>query len=583
MKKRKSVASFLVKVITQRSKKLSSYEHKKLIDLIAKLDTPPENPEEFSEWIKARAHLDLLLHNANSDEIIMFASGEYTFVHSAVISNNVLSSIDKEDLLDWDGAPYDSAASYVYGGGREDVWVERGDSSRFSDASDGITQMVFIRTFEGAKDDRDYFELNQEYTHLTGIHWRPEHDAFVRYDRNGDIDPIVSATHDREKKVTLVSFKKGPLEDYLAATDSSIIRRFDFTLLRRGSFSRWSDNPENSIEEDENFFYRQKVDGNAAYTNGRQIIPLSRAREDVFKQKKANFFGEEVQEYAEFIIYDWRNEVITRVSTDPQDTTNYFQAENNSLPFELSPAFFRPDVLLKYKADRDKYTIDEREISCRASWHLRAYDINEAGQVHAYICYLRNLPYSEQQYWASFNEEPKAGISERAITTDFRGEFTDIISPLSRVLRKMNEWHQKEVLWWSLKEDDLLKQVNLPITSNKDEWAEAFMGLSKLIIEGFKVKPIRLELDRKSISYDKAEGSISLLEKLIRQEDNYNGLGGLRTSQLIRTKVKGHSNGTEARELEKNVLKEHKTFKKHFEHICAMILEELELIEDAFS
>lgn len=562
---------------------MSSYEHKKLIDLVAKLDTPPENSEEFSEWIKARAHLNLLLQNANADEIIIFASGEYTFVHSAVISNNVLSSIDKEDLLDWDGAPYDSAASYVYGGGREDVWVERGDHSRFSDSSGGITQMAFIRTFEGAKDDRDYFELNQEYAHLTGIHWRPEHDAFVRYDGNGDIDPIVSATRDREKKVTLVSFKRRPLEEYLAATDSSIIRRFDFTLLRIGSFSRWSDNPEDSIEEHENFFYRQKVDGNAAYTNGRQIIPLSRTREDVFKQKKANFFGEEVKEYAEFIIHDWRNEVITKVSTDPKDTTNYFQAENNSLPFELSPAFFRPDVLLRYKADRDKYTIDEREISCRGGWHLRGYDINDAGQVHAYICYLRNLPYSEQQYWASFNEEPKAGISDRAITTDFKGEFTDIINPLSKVLRRIHDWHQKKVSWWSLKDDELLTQVNLPITSNRDEWAEAFMGLSKLIIEGFNVKSIRSELDRKDIPYDKKERSISLLEKLIREEDEDGSMKGLRTSQLIRTKVKGHSNGTEARELEKNALKEHKTFKKHFEHICILILEELELIEESFS
>ena len=124
------------------------------------------------------------------------------------------------------------------------------------------------------------------------------------------------------------------------------------------------------------------------------------------------------------------------------------------------------------------------------------------GQVHAYICYLKNLPYSEQQYWASFNEEPKASISERAIITDFKGEFTDIISPLSKVLRKMHGWGQKEVQWWLLKEDDLMKQVNLPLTSNKDEWAESFMGLSKLIIEGFNVRAIRSALDEKNISHD---------------------------------------------------------------------------------
>ena len=562
---------------------MSSYEHQKLIEFIANLDTVPTEPQNFSEWITARAHLDLLIQNANSDEIIMFASGEYTFIHSVVISNSVLSNLDKEALLDWDGSPYDSAASYVYGGGREDVWMERGDHSRFSDSSGGITQMVFNRTFEGAKYDRDYFEINQEYAHLNGIHWRSEHDAFVRYDDSGEIDPIVSATHNNDKKVRLVSFKREPLERYLAATDSSIIRRFDFTLLKRGSFSGWSDNPENFIEENKNFYYRQKIEGSAAYTAGRQIIQLSRVKGEIFKKMKESFFGEPTQEYAEFIIQDWRNGLITRVSTNPKDTTNYFEAKNNSLPFELSPAFFRPDVLLKYKADRDKYTLTEREISCRAAWYLRAYDINDAGQVHAYICYLRNLPYSEQQYWASFNEEPKAGISTRAVTTDFHGEFTDIISPLSKVLRVVHDWHQKQTSWWSLKDEDLLKQVNLPITSNKDEWAEAFMGMSKLINEGFNVKVIRSEMDKKSISYDNKEGSLSLLEKLIGHEDEEKRLEGLRESQLIRTKVKGHSNGIEAKKIEKNVLKEHKTFKAHFEHICTLIFEELNLIEESLN
>jgi hypothetical protein len=43
-------------------------------------------------------------------------------------------------------------------------------------------------------------------------------------------------------------------------------------------------------------------------------------------------------------------------------------------------------------------------IDCRGGWSLRDFDTNEAGQVHAYICDLRNLPYQEQLYWKSFNE-----------------------------------------------------------------------------------------------------------------------------------------------------------------------------------
>ena len=59
--------------------------------------------------------------------------------------------------------------------------------------------------------------------------------------------------------------------------------------------------------------------------------------------------------YVKFLAHDWRNRRITKISTDPNATTNYFVAHENSLPFETSPAFFRPEVLLKYKADQDKY------------------------------------------------------------------------------------------------------------------------------------------------------------------------------------------------------------------------------------
>jgi hypothetical protein len=73
-------------------------------------------------------------------------------------------------------------------------------------------------------------------------------------------------------------------------------------------------------------------------------------------------------------------------------------------------------------------------VSCRSAWNLRGIDVNEAGQVHAYICYLRNLPYAEQLHWLGYNEKPKAGISKRAVKTDFEGSFEYAESPLEQLL-----------------------------------------------------------------------------------------------------------------------------------------------------
>ena len=104
---------------------MHNYEHKQLIEAITKLDVVPEDSSAFSDWIKAEAHLGFLRTNAQSDLPVIYASGDYTFVHSLVVPNARLSPIDKDDLLDWNMSTPTCVAGYCHGGGREDVWIER--------------------------------------------------------------------------------------------------------------------------------------------------------------------------------------------------------------------------------------------------------------------------------------------------------------------------------------------------------------------------------------------------------------------------------------------------------------------------
>lgn len=568
---------------------MPSFAHKKLINRIAVLDETPHDAAAYATWIEAGEHLSLLRDNAIEDELIVYASGDYTFVHAAVVSNDKLSPIDQNDLLGWSCSPYTTVASYVSGGGRQGIWIERGMCTSGSKTLEDSRQLVFGRDFEGwTGDDRTYFEILQEYAHLTGIHWRSEQRAYCRFDEHGDIDHVVSITSKEDGQgVTLVSFKREPLEHYLAASDSALIRMFDFTLLRRESFSRWPDGAEDIFDESDDFFYRQKIAaGHAAYTRGVQIVRPTRSQPEIFSSMMDDWSGRRDKQYVEFIAYDWRNKHVTKISTDPAATTNYFEAKGNSLPFELSPAFFRPEALLKYKGDRDKYTIGPRDIHCRAAWSLRGYDVNEAGQVHAYICDLRNLPHSEQLHWASYNEAPKASISERALVNDFKGEWSLHNDPLQDVLSITRRWADKNVPWWKLREKTLLERASTPRTASRDEWAEAFMDLSKLIIEGFDVKAIRAKLGEAKLAFEKDDKSLALIEKLLTGYSNSidaQRLEGLRTVQLIRTKVKGHSGGSEAAELAQDALKQHETFAAHFDHICEIVANELERIERLFS
>jgi len=566
---------------------LPSYKHKKIIEELKGLDELPPDREDFATWILAGAHLEFLRQNARSEELVIYGSGDYSFVHAAIVPNDRLAALSQDDLLHWSGTPYASIASYVNGGGRDDVWLERLTDSTGSMELEGATQLVFGRTFEGwSGSDRTFFEINQEYTHVTGIHWRSEQRAYCRFDQNGDLEQVVSVTagSDNVKDVLCVSFAWVPLEEYLAVTKSTLVRRFDFTLLHRNSFTMWPKGPETVIRESDQLFYRQKVDpGVAAYTTGAQLIAPRRPYRAIFDDLRG---GRKDRKYVEFIALDWRNNRVTKISTDPKATTNYFEAHGNALPFELSPAFFRPDVILKYKTDKEKYNVGERDITCRAAWRLQAFDVNEAGQVFAYICYLRNLPYAEQLHWQSCNEAPKAGISERAITNDFKGEFTTFKDPLREVLSIARSWQETSVPWWKLREDRLLERVSTPLTTSRDEWAEAFMDLAKLVVEGFVITAIRARLEKLGIAYEQKEQSIALLERLINQETESTEkqpLTGLRTVQLIRTKAKGHASGREVETLVQEVLAEHESFTKHFKHVCATLVLELQTIAGAFS
>jgi hypothetical protein len=87
---------------------LHNYEHKKLIETITKLDEVPEDSRVFSEWINAEAHLAFLRDNALDDELVIYTSGEYSFICSVIVPNAKLSPIDCEDLMGWSLNPYTS-------------------------------------------------------------------------------------------------------------------------------------------------------------------------------------------------------------------------------------------------------------------------------------------------------------------------------------------------------------------------------------------------------------------------------------------------------------------------------------------
>ena len=424
------------------------------------------------------------------------------------------------------------------------------------------SKSFLIRSIDGVvEEDQKHFELLQEYCHLNGIIWRSELSAHCRLNLAGDWDPLASASFgNRPGDASLVSMRRAPIEEYLAASKSVLVRMFDFDFYE--TELDWADNAmiDKRVHDDGELSFRFTESANGrTFARGVQIVGLSRPEQTVFGVTK----GKEVEERGSvaFISWDWRNRGLSTISTDPSATTSY-SVTDNKLPFDTSPAFFDAEVLLKYKSDRERFVFDEerRVIRCRGGWSLRSVDVNEANQVHAFICDLRKLPIREQKHWESFNEKPKASISQRTIANDFKGTWFEWENSLKDVRLVLRRWLKDDTAWWNLSDESMLLHVNTPLTGRVHEWSEAIHELCKLVVDGFRLGAIRSKLQELGSEFDKSEQSIALLERFLRARellDEDKRLGGLRELQLIRTKVKAHQPGKDARALSRNAIQAH--------------------------
>ena len=263
---------------------MPSYAHKKLVERITALDSPPDDQTDLAAWRTADGPLRLLRENAEESELIISAIGKNTFVYTVAVREDRLLPLDKGDLLSWNGSAFRSRASYVWGGEEGDVWVEENGSDWRSKTLAGAVQLSFGRQLIG-DDDGTYFEILQEYAHISDIHWRPEEHAYCCFDEYGDVEHVVSITSRTSGgAVSLVSFRREQIERYLAASGLALVRMFDFTLVdwERG-FRGWSDSPATVFLDDDELFFRQKIDSSAAYTRGVQIIRPSRPKDQILQ------------------------------------------------------------------------------------------------------------------------------------------------------------------------------------------------------------------------------------------------------------------------------------------------------------
>ena len=604
---------------------MPSYEHHRLLNRIIQLNTPPDDRNAYANWIEAQDHLAFLQTNSEESELVIlakhdcrFVGHDRTYVDSLFIDRSSVNKLDQEALRSLSdlSSPCNADAAYIEDG--ESVAIRRGLQVDLHQLSRQATSLAFDRMRKITVDkSKRYIEILQDYVHVSDVHFWPERRAYCRIDNNGDLDEVVSMTCDDSREhILLASFKREPLEQYLATTDSVLVRLFNFDLCRETTFDdlrkrRIDFNKQkcDDVFENDMFYHRKLHPGYMGWTKGVQIVKLSRPRKKLIDSIFNRKTGE--HRYLDFEAWDFRNdpnvEMIsefsrelvatdlsnypgasiptTVISTNPESTTHYYATIDNQLPFDTSPIFFRPEIIQKYKDDLDKYTVEDGRITCRGGWSID-YDFNEAGQVHTNFRRLKDLPYNEQVYWQSFNEGPKAEMSERAFHHWFKSEKYPGSEPLADVVSVLSRWHEENVVWWKIRHNNLMSRDFSPRTSSREEWARAFMDLSNLVTAGFRSKVIRAKLREAKVDFQDDAQSLALLARLRTTQqisEETSRLEGLREVQAIRNKVAAHVGSSKAEVLSRGAIQSHGSYTAHFNHVCQVVTEELKVIEDLFS
>jgi hypothetical protein len=535
---------------------------------------PPDN--QNIEWLLgAEDSIAFLQDNAKSEELVIYAGTDVALIHGVLAPTNQVTPANQDDLLRSHILPDDSWCIQKEQSrqGRR-IYLDPPLSSPGCNSLASGEKLIFRREFTGVASGPAPIELSQKLVHSLGLYWLEERNSYCRLDSRGDIEDVIRVIWLKEsgqRRIgVVVTILTKDLVTYMALTETSLVLNFDFTRTDPESFHGWNPDTQRRSNYAADLFYDMGQSTSASYVHGCMILRPSLTVQDLI-QEWIDEDDPRNRQYATFKIQDWKNKCLVETSCAPGFLSNYF--ESSDKPFEISPVFFRPEVLARFKNDPEKYDLQDRTIHCRNAWYLNTYDINEVGQVHTYIGYLAKLPYEEQCYWQSFNEWPKAPISKRAFENDIQGAWASEYDPLQSLKAKITRLDRMSVPWWNPRGTELSDAARYPATDSISEWGDEILALDQLIVEGFLHKPLQKLAEDAGRAIDKQWRSLRLLQDYLEAhgastDDARETLRPLSTLHGLRSILKGHAAPTKRNTAAKQARTDHCTLRAHFKALA---------------
>ncbi|MFA6002820.1 MAG: hypothetical protein WC881_02000 [Elusimicrobiota bacterium] len=356
---------------------------------------------------------------------------------------------------------------------------------RYGDSS-GVVPLVIHRHFHGLLPES--FEILEEFRHFHNLYFDSKANKYVALDPDGNEEDVVLVS---EK---CIKIRLGYLKNFLAVKDMHLALFFDrFAYSDRRLEELGIERLSEDIKEPLLSFHRSIVNFGHAPDNeqksfsrvvGKKLIP------GTTKEGSGFWPYAPEKQYEEFIIGTDKEGRPVQYTCDSNKLRNYFGA-NPKAPHQLTPVFFRREVLSKYYSNPKRFSVEDGYLRCGGLWGLRM-DNNHDKYVIVYLCDLGDdLSHQEQLYWKSYNVLPDGAESDVNFKRSILAQFTDPERADLKFKMKFDSFSEtwKKSLGWPLfkplrhEDEHFYTSLRIPIVEDASELDSQSLALAKIIVD----------------------------------------------------------------------------------------------------
>ncbi|NEO51622.1 MAG: hypothetical protein F6K54_00010 [Okeania sp. SIO3B5] len=405
---------------------------------------------------------------------------------------------------------------------------------------DDVEPFIIRRDFHGIRDS--YNEIIEEFRHFHRLYHDFEKNQLFKFDDRGDETVVAKLEMDKVE----VHLKE--VRQFLAVKEMHLAIYFDF---KRYSELILDEFPQEVECRKDLTYYKLRANlaenshtakyKSFSYLCGKKLIspfPLNHCGMWPFNDQ-------DKEDYIDFIIG----------IDEKGDSVKY--SCNPDIPKYFTRVFFRREVLTKYYAHPERYSVEDGFLRCQGLWGLKL-DNNHPEYITVFLGDLASLPSDEQIYWRSYNILPQGKMSKVNFERSFEltpapPEQIDLMFK-DRFVRFSKNW--KESMGWSLflelAESDqyLFNTLRIPLTNSQAEFDPQVLALTKVLIDSLNEG----EIVKATPGGNTETKGISKFEQFLKahQYPNYeHQIKFLRDLQTLRSTSVAHRKGDNYKKIAK--------------------------------